>query len=326
MHHIHNEIGTPKIIKDDQGNNRTIFTIKPLPDGYGITLGNSHRRVLLSSLPGCAVTGIKIDNVLHEYSAIAGVKDNVLDIMLNLKQLQIEKVDKEKSILTLDVKKEGVITAKDIKTPSNVKILNPDLYITTLNDSKKAFKMQIRVEKGVGYKSIYDLRKEEDDETMLLIDATFTPVLNVQYSVNSTRVGQKTNLDELVLDITTDGTLTPENALKFSANILQSYYSLFNEDKIIVEKDFIASLDDVLEIEKEERKQEEDREDYTPIEILNLSPRTLNSLINGGIVSVEQLMQCTESKLVNLRGFGKKAMTEVKSALKSRDLKLIDQD
>ena len=314
MHIIQEEIGIPKIKTDIISKFHVVFTMSPLPTGYGMTIGNALRRSLLSSLPGAAVTGVKIDGVTHEYSTIPGVKDSVLDITLNLKLLDIKKTSKEPSKLKLEVSKAGKITAKDIQCPSDVEIMNPDLYITTLEKGSK-LKMELRVEKGVGYIPANQKQKEEDDTSMIVIDAVYSPVKKVRFEVEATRVGQMTELDKLTLEILTNGTISPEDALKFSSNILKSYFDLFNIENIMVEDEFMSDLKSIVQKEKEEEAKKPQQESYTPIEILGFSPRTLNALINGGIGSIEQLSKCTESKLSNLRGFGKKALNEVKDAL-----------
>lgn len=317
MHQIQAEIGIPKIKTERISANHAIFSVSPLPPGYGTTVGNSFRRILLSSLPGACVTGVKIDGVSHEYSTVKGAKDSILDITLNLKLLNIKKETSEPSMLTLSTNKEGIILAKDIKCPSDVEVLNPDQYITTLDKGSK-LNMEIRVEKGVGYIPAPQRQKEETDSDMIVLDSVYSPVRKVRYEVESTRVGQMTNLDKLKLEIMTDGSIAPEDALKFASNILQSYFNLFNQENAIIEEDFMSDFKKIQEKEEEEEKNKPAQESYTPIEILGFSPRTLNALINGGIGSVEQLEKCTESKLTNLRGFGKKALTEVEEALESR--------
>jgi len=324
MHIIQEEIGIPKIKTDVLEGNHVIFTMSPLPAGFGMTLGNALRRVLLSSLPGAAVTGVRIDGVTHEYSTIPGVKDSVLDIILNLKTLDIKKTSKEPSTLKLEVSKAGKITAKDIQCPSDVEILNPDLYITTLEKGSK-LKIELRVEKGVGYVPAQQRQKEETEVNMIVVDAVFTPIKKVRYEIEATRVGQMTDLDKLVLEIITNGTIAPEEALKFASNILKSYFNLFNVENIMVEDEFMSDVQSIMQKEKEEESKKPAQESYTPIEILGFSPRTLNALINGGIGSIEQLSKCTESKLSNLRGFGKKALTEVKEALEKKGLHLAEE-
>lgn len=324
MHQIQAEIGIPKIKTERITDNHAIFIVSPLPPGYGTTLGNSFRRILLSSLPGACVSGVKIEGVNHEYSTIKGIKDSILDISLNLKLLNIKKTTSEPSVCTLSASKEGIVLAKDIKCPSDVEILNPEQYITTLEKGAK-LNIEFRIEKGVGYVPATIRQKEDTDPNIISLDSVFSPVKKVRYEVESTRVAQMTNLDKLTLEIQTDGSITPENALKFASNILQSYFGLFNQENAIVEEDFMSDFKKIQEKEMEEEKTKPAQESYTPIEILGFSPRTLNALINGGIGSVEQLSKCTESKLTNLRGFGKKALAEVKEALEKRDMKLSEE-
>ncbi|MFA4891297.1 MAG: DNA-directed RNA polymerase subunit alpha [Candidatus Gracilibacteria bacterium] len=324
MHIIQEEIGIPKIKTDTVSDHHVIFTMGPLPTGYGMTLGNALRRVLLSSLPGAAVTGIKVEGITHEYSTIPGVKDSVLDIILNFKLLDIRKTSKDPSTLKLEVTKAGKITAKDIKCPPEVEILNTDQYITTLEKGSK-LKMELRVEKGIGYIPAQQKQKEEQDPNMVVVDAMYSPVKKVRFEVESTRVGQMTDLDKLTLEILTNGTISPEDALKFSSNILRSYFDLFNIDNIMVEEEFMSDIQSIVQKEQEEEAKKPQQESYTPIEILGFSPRTLNALINGGIGSIEQLSKCTESKLSNLRGFGKKALTEVKEALEKKGSSLAEE-
>lgn len=321
MHQIQEDIGIPKIKTDVIKDNHVIFVVGPLPTGYGVTLGNALRRVLLSSLPGACVTAVKIDRISHEYSAIKGVKESVLDITLNLKLLHINKTNKKLSTITLDTSKKGEIYAKDITCPSEVEILNPDLYICTIEKGTK-LKMEMRVEKGVGYVPANIRQKEETDPNVILIDALYSPIKKVRFDVENTRVGQMTNLDKLTMEIETNGAISAEDALKFASNVLQSYFNLFNAENIMIEEGYMSDIKSILEKEKEEESKKPAQESYTPIEILGFSPRTLNALINGGIGSIEQLSKCTESKLSNLRGFGKKALNEVKAALDKKSLKL----
>lgn len=324
MHQIQEDIGIPKIKTEKTGGNHSIFIMGPLPTGYGVTLGNALRRVLLSSLPGACVTGVKIDGVNHEYTTVKGVKESVLDLTLNLKLLNIQKNTADISYITLDTNKSGEIYAKDIKCPSEVEILNPDLYICTAEKGTKLH-MEMRVEKGVGYIPATARQKDEKDPNVILLDAIYTPVKKVRYDVEATRVGQMTNLDKLILEIETNGAITPDDALKFASNLLQSYFNLFNAENVMVEADYMSDIKSILEKEKEQELSKPAQESYTPIEILGFSPRTLNALINGGIGSIEQLSKCTESKLANLRGFGKKALTEVKNALEKKGLTLSEE-
>jgi len=326
MHILHNIVGVPKITQQDTDTHTSSFSVSPLPRGYGVTIGNSLRRVALSSIPGTKVTGIKVKGVNHEYSTLPGIKDSIVDVMLNLKNLVVDKKDSGSEWLKLSKNKKGVVTAADIKTPAGVTILNSDLYITEIDQDKLELDIDIRIEKNVGYLSIEDLKEKEEDVNVLLIDANFSPVLNVKYEVSSTRVGDITNLDALEMTISTDGVVSPVEAFKFSGNMLESYFSLLNEDSLQVEGNFIGSVKDLISREKEEVKEELEKETYTPIEIMGLSPRTLNALINGNILSIEQLTKCTETKLSSIKGFGKKAMTEIRASLSERGLKLLGDD
>jgi len=324
MHLIQEEIGIPKIKTDKISENHVVFTMSPLPTGYGVTLGNALRRVLLSSLPGACITGVKIDGASHEYTTIKGVKESVLDITLNLKQVRLKKTTADVSTITLETSKAGVITAKDITCPAEVEVLNPDQHIATLEKGTK-IKFEMRVEKGVGYEPAHARQKEEKDPTIILIDAVYSPIVKVRYDVEATRVAQMTNLDKLTLEVETTGAITPEDAIKFSSNLINSYFGLFNAENIMVEEKYMSDIKSILEKEQEEQSQKPVQESYTPIEILGFSPRTLNALINGGIGSIEQLSKCTESKLSNLRGFGKKALTEVAAALEKKGLSLSEE-
>lgn len=326
MHIIHNIIGVPKISQQDLEANVSKFVLGPLPRGYWVTLWNSLRRVLLSSIPGARVTWIKVSWVSHEYSTLPWVKDSILDIMLNLKGLIIDKSTTDIEWMKLSKSKSWVVTAADIKLPAWVEILNKDLYITEIDKDWLTLDIEIRIEKSVWYLSIEDLKKREDDVNVLLVDANFSPVTNVKYEVNDSRFWDITNLDSLEITISTNWVITPVNALKFSSNMLSSYFGIFNEEALQVEWQFISNVKDLLQREKEEIKEELEKETYTPIEIMWLSPRTLNALINGNILSIEQLVKCTETKLSSIKWFWKKAMTEIREALWERGLKLLWDD
>lgn len=324
MHIIQEEIGLPKIKTESSAKNHAVFSISPLPNGYGMTLGNAFRRVLLSSLPGAAITGVKMDGVSHEYSTVSGVQDSVLDILLNLKLVQIKKHSKEPETIRLSASKEGPVTAKDIEHSSDIEILNPDQVITHITKKGTKLNMEMIVEKGVGYLPAALRKKDKKDIGLIQIDAIYSPILKVRYDVTSARVGKMTNLDNLMIDMETNGSITPDDALKFASSVLRSYFDLFLLVGEEVEPDFQSDVNTVKEKEVEEHEEDSKKETYTPIEILNFSPRTLNALINGGIGSIEQLVKCTPSKLANFRGFGKKAMTEVSDALATRGLAITD--
>lgn len=326
MHIIHNTIWVPKVSQRDMGANTSVFVVGPLPRGYGITLWNSLRRVLLSTIPGSKVTWIKVKWVSHEYASIPGIKDSVIDIMLNLKDLIVDKKDNGVEWLKLNKKKAGLVSAADIKTSTGVEIVNKDLYITEIDKDGLELDIEIRVEKGVGYLSIEDLKEREEDVNVLLVDANFSPVINVKYEITNTRFGDIINLDALEVTVSTNGIITPSDAVKFSGDMLKSYFSIFNEEGLQIEGKFIGDIKDLITKEKEEVKEELEKESYTPIEIMGLSPRTLNALINWNILSVELLTKCTETKLSSIKGFWKKAMTEIRDALWERGLKLLWDD
>lgn len=326
MHIIHELIWVPKISQKDLDKNTSVFEVSPLPRGYGVTLANSLRRVLLSSIPGTKVTWIKVKWVSHEYSNLPWVKDSVLDIILNLKDLVIEKKEEWIEWIKLNKNKAWVVSAKDIETTSWIKILNKDLYITSIDKDDLELDIEIRVEKNVWYKSIEDLKEIEDDVNVLLIDANFSPVLNVKYEIEKTRSWDISNLEKLKIEVLTNWAISTVEALKFSSNMLVSYFSLFNEEWLQVEGKFISNVEDLLNKEKETIKVELEKETYTPIEIMWLSPRTLNALINWNILSVEQLTKCTETKLGSIKWFGKKAMTEIRDALSERGLGLLGDE
>ncbi len=326
MHIIHNTIGVPKILQEPAGINSAKFTVQPLPSGFGVTIGNSLRRVMLSSIPGCRVTGVKIKGISHEYTTIPGIKDSVLDILLNLKGLVVSMNSGDLEWIHLKKSKAGRVSAADIRTSSDMIIQNPDLYITEIDRDGFELDMSIRIEKSVGYLSVEELKEREEDVNVLLVDANFSPVLSVKYDVKNQRVGEMTNLDALEITVVTNGVMSPENVLRFSGDMLASYFGIFNEEGLQVEGSFIGNIKEILEREKMEIKSELEKETYTPIEIIGLSPRTLNALVNGEILSIEQLTKCTEAKLSSIKGFGKKAMNEVRDALRERGLKLLGDD
>lgn len=326
MHIIHNIIWVPKISQQDLEVNVSKFTLGPLPKWYWVTLWNSLRRVLLSSIPWARVTWIKVAWVSHEYSTLPWVKDSVLDIMLNLKSLIIDKKTTDIEWIKLSKNKAWKVLASDIKTSAWLEILNKDLYITEIDKDWLNLDIEIRIEKSVWYLSIEELKKREDDVNVLLVDANFSPVISVKYEVNDTRFWDITNLDSLEMTISTNWVISPVDSLKFSSNMLSSYFGIFNEESLQVEWQFISNVADLLQKEKEEIKEELEKETYTPIEIMWLSPRTLNALINWNILSIEQLVKCTETKLSSIKWFWKKAMTEIREALWERGLKLLWDD
>ncbi len=326
MHIIQEEIGLPTftVTPVTKGDDRhAIFTIMPLPPGYGMTLGNGLRRVLLSSLPGAAVTSVRMNGVQHEYTTLKGVRESILDITLNMKGLKLRKHSKDAEVITLQAKGPATVTAADLTVTADVEVLNPDLYLFTL-EKGASVDMQLTVEKGVGYTAASERNKKQNEPGLVYVDAIYTPVIKVRFDVTPARVGQRTDLEKLTLDVETNGSLSAEEAMQFASQLLQSYYSYFGSDKKVVEPEFIADFSRASAQHVDDATHAPVKESYTPIEILNFSPRTLNALINAGVGSIEQLTKCTEATLSNFRGFGAKALDEVKKTLGDRGLKLSD--
>lgn len=322
MHIIQAEIGIPQVSIEKLEDNNVLISVEPLPRGYGMTLGNALRRVLLSSVPGVAFVGVKIDGVKHEYSSVPGVKDSVLDFILNLKGVVFRMESKEPVTVELKVSKHtGDVKAGQIACPTGVEVMNPDYVITSIDKKNAVLDVKIFLQKGVGYQAV-DHGKNTDPD-LILTDAIYSPIKKVRFDVSSTRVGQMTDLDKLELEIVSNGSFDASESLKFASDILGSYFGYFNTTGTPADAEFMSTAHDIMAKQQVE-EEKATRTEYTPIEILNLSPRTLNALINGGIGSIEQLTQCTSSKLGNLRGFGKKAMDEVRDALAKRGLTLIE--
>ncbi len=324
MHIIQEEIGLPTftVTPVKKGESRhAVFVIGPLPPGYGMTLGNALRRTLLSSLPGAAVTSIRVSGVQHEYSALKGVHESVMDIALNLKGLRMRKHSKEPQTITLDVKGPLDVTAKDFTVSSDIEILNPDLPLFRL-EKGASFEMQANIEKGVGYVPASERNKKQNEPGLIYIDSIFSPVVKVRFDVEAARVGQRTDLEKLTLDVETNGSLTAEEAVQFASQLMQSYFGYFASDKKVIEPEFVADFSRAAAQHVDDSTHTPVKESYTPIEILNFSPRTLNALINAGVGSIEQLTKCTEATLSNFRGFGAKALDEVKKTLGDRGLAL----
>ncbi len=321
MHIIHEVIGSAQLYLEETSKMEASVKFTPLPEGYGVTIGNSLRRVLLSSLPGTAVTGIKFPGYTHEYTAVKGVKESLFDVTLNLRELQLNKHTKGVEVIELPLKKSGVLTAKDLKVSSDIEILDPEQVIMTCDGADAKVKVQIRVEKGVGYRLVNNIdNSSEEDPEMILIDADFSPVKHVRYQVEPARVGELTNLDELNLTVKTDGGIEAVKAIKLASNLLQDYFALFNVDDAYTDEEFTTSFEELKKRKESEElaAQKAQETSFTPIDILGLSQRTLNALVNGGVTSVEQLLTTPMSQLVQLRGFGQKAKSELEQVLKER--------
>ena len=289
--------------------NSATFVIEPLHTGYGMTLGNSLRRVLLSSIAGSAITAFKLEGVTHEFTTVKGVKEDVVDIMLNLKNVKLKVTSDEPVEMRLEKSGTGVITAADIKVTADVEVINPDQIIATIDDPKKTVVFDIVAESGRGYQTIEESSVLRLHSDMIALDAVFSPVLRVRYKVDSTRVGQETNLDKLQLNVETDGSISPREAFEEASAILVNQYTALAGSTTV---EAAPALGQGLE--------EESNELNTPIEELNLSARTANALINNEIRTVRDLVTLSEQDLRELKGFGSKALDEVKDKLAELEL------
>lgn len=294
---------------EEHSENSATFNIEPLHAGYGNTLGNSLRRVLLSSVEGAAVVAFRIDGVNHEFTTVPGVKEDVIDIMLNIKNIRLKVFSDEPIELRLEKKGAGPVTAKSIKTTADVEIVNPDLVICNIDDPKKTMIIDFVVESGRGYQPIEVSSTKRIHSDMIAVDAIFTPVIRVRYKVDNTRVGQETNLDKLMITVDTDGSLTPREAFEEAAAILVNQYTALAGSTVVGYAPALGQDDD-----------NEKNELNTPIEELNLTARTSNALINNEIRTVHDLVTLSEQDLRELKGFGSKALDEVKDKLAELEL------
>lgn len=315
-----NHIHTPGLVAvDDHSDNSATFTVEPLHNGYGMTLGNSLRRVLLSSIAGAAVTSFKIEGVTHEFTTVPGVKEDVVDIMLNLKGIRFRVYGNDSQSLRIVKKGKGVVTAKDIQTNADVEVVNPDHVIATVDDDKATFTVDLTVEVGRGYRTIEEgtARKASD---MIALDAVFTPVLRVRYKVENTRVGQVTDLDKLLITVETDGSITPRDAFEeASAILVNQYTALAGKTRVAVPEPAAAS-GTVATGSIDDATGDEAGALNTSVEDLNLSARTYNALVNNDIHTVRDLLSLSDAELRDLKGFGSKALDEVKEKLAELEL------
>lgn len=302
----------PKVERDGEGRNYGKFVISPLERGYGVTLGNALRRVLLSSLDGAAVTSVRITDVLHEFSEIPGVREDVIQVQLQIKQLRLVLHDMETSHLHLDVRGEGTVTAADIQVPAEVEIVNPDLYLFTVDDSRTRLEIDMTVERGRGYSPASD-RSGRLPIGELPVDAIYSPVTRVNFNVGSARVGQNTNYEKLVLEIWTDGTVAPEKALGTASKLLIDHLRMvsgISEETLLLaaEKEITGSR---LTSEAAE----------TPIENLDLSVRVFNSLKRTGITTVGDVLDLLEKgdeAVMSIRNFGEKSLDELRLKMQEK--------
>lgn len=311
---------TPKVEREAEARNYGKFVISPLERGFGVTLGNALRRVLLSSLDGAAISSIRVSDVTHEFSTIPGVREDVIQVMLQVKQIRMLLHEGDTAHLHLDVRGEGVVTAADIQAPAEVEIVNPDLYLFTVDDPKTRLDIDFVVDRGRGYSPSTD-RSGKLPIGDLPVDAIYGPVKRVNYSVGSARVGQSTNFDRLVLEIWTDGTITPEKALGMASKIIIDhlrFISGISEETLMlgVEKEVTGSH---LTSEAAE----------TPIENLDLSVRVFNSLKRTGITTVGDVLELLEKgdeAVMSIRNFGEKSLDELRQKMLEKGFLLDEKD
>lgn len=308
-----NEFLTPRHIDVTEiAPTRAKVVLEPLERGFGHTLGNALRRILLSSMPGCAVTDVEIEGVQHEYSAIEGVQEDVIEILLNLKNLAVVMHGKDSATLSLSKQGPGVVTAADIQLDHDVEILNPDLILANIT-ADAALNMKLGINRGRGYQPA-DARETDEEESRaigrLRLDASFSPVVRLAYTVESARVEQRTDLDKLVLDLETNGTLDPEEAIRRAATILQQQLAVF------------VDLEGEKEAEPEQKEDQIDPILLRPVDDLELTVRSANCLKAENIYYIGDLIQRTEVELLKTPNLGKKSLTEIKDVLASRGLSL----
>lgn len=310
-------IHTPSLADiTDHSPQSSTFVIEPLHTGYGMTLGNSLRRVLLSSIAGAAVTGFRIEGVSHEFTTVKGVKEDVVAILLNLKGIRFRLFSDEPQTLRLTKKGKGPVKAKDLQLNADVEVVNPNQVICTIDDDKSSVTMDILVEPGRGYRALDEQGGGKKVSDMIMIDALFTPVLRVRYKVENTRVGQATDLDKLLVTIDTDGSITPRDAFEEAAAILVNQYTAL-AGQTRVEASAPITSDDMVSMDDDG---DEPSELMTSIEDLNLSARTTNALVNNDIHTIKDLLSLSDAELRDLKGFGNKALDEVKDKITELEL------
>ncbi len=300
----------------DDANNYAKFVCEPLERGYGVTIGNSLRRILLSSLPGCAITSVKIDGVLHEFSTIPNVVEDVPELIVNLKNVRLKFEENEEKILRIKFKGEGEVTAADIETDGTVEILNPDLHIATVSEGGSLI-VEMTADRGRGYNSSDKNKKQNQDISVLPIDSIYTPVKKVNYQVDNTRVGQTVDYDKLVIEIWTDGSLKAHEALSLAAKVMTGHLELF------IDLSETTKNTQVM-VEKEESKKEKVLE--MSIEELELSVRSYNCLKRANISTVEDLISKSQTEMMKVRNLGKKSFDEVTAKLHSLGLDFAQED
>ena len=311
------EFQKPNITVVDQEESYGKIVVEPLERGFGTTLGNSLRRVLLTSIPGTALSYIRIDGVLHEFSTVPGVKEDVTKIILNLKKLELKSLSDEKKMAEIDVTGPAVVTAADLKVDSDVEVLNPDQYICTIAEGGH-LRMDIAIKNGRGYVPASENKAAEDLAIGdIPVDSLFSPIRKVNYQVENTRVGKRDDYDKLTLEIWTNSSITPNDALSFASKILQEHF------KVFMSTDMDAQLEDVM-VEKEDNKNDNKLE--MTIEELDLPVRSYNCLKRAGINTVQELTDKSEADMMRVRNLGRKSLEEVKNKLNDLGLSLRQED
>ncbi|MBO0420615.1 DNA-directed RNA polymerase subunit alpha [Vagococcus fluvialis] len=310
------EFEKPRITKIDEDRDYGKFVIEPLERGYGTTLGNSLRRILLSSLPGAAITNLQIDGVLHEFSTVKGVREDVTQIILNIKGLALKMYAEGEKTLEIDITGPANVTAGDIITDSDVEIMNKDLFICSVSEGA-TFRASLTVKPGRGYSKADENKSEDMPIGVLPVDSIYTPIKRVNYQVENTRVGRRDDFDKLTLDVWTDGSIAPQEAISLSAKILTEHLDIF------VNLTDEAKNAEIM-IEKEETQKEKMLE--TTIEELDLSVRSYNCLKRAGINTLQELTNKSEAEMIKVRNLGRKSLEEVKAKLADLELGLRQDD
>lgn len=304
-----------KIVKTKQENNLGVFTIEPLPQTFGATIGNALRRVLMTSIRGAAVTQMKVTGANHQFTTIAGIKEDIVEISLNVKQLRFKIYGENPVVVTLEKKGKGVVTAADLTLTSDVEIMNKNQHIATIADDKTTLKIELIVEPGTGYSPSEEREKKNLKLGVITLDALYSPTINVTYDVKSTRFGERVDLDKIILEVETDGSITPEKAVKEAAKILKNYYSVIESGEAKIE-----------EVKTEEVKQTSNKKGKSTIENISieelpLQTRTINALKKHGIETLKELASKTDEELADVKNLGEKSLAEIKELLEKENLK-----
>lgn len=295
----------------NEAKTKAIISIEPLERGYGTTLGNSLRRILLSSIKGFAVTSVKFDGVLHEYSAIDGIREDVADIIMNIKSLIIDKATPSSAVLKLKLNKKGTVYAKDIVLSNDVEILNPELIICNIEDDNVNLNVEMTVEYGTGYSLTEEKEKDGKEVSVIYLDTLYNPVKKVSFSIENARIGRQTDYDKLILEVETNGTISPEDAIGIAAKILQTQLDVFIKFEV-------ASIEDKTDVLS--NNSSVDSNLYKKIDEMELSVRSYNCLINEGIKYIGDLVQKSELDMLKLPNFGRKSLNELKENLRVLNL------